>query len=193
MRDLDDDLQEEWFELIEQCGKTHAYTWDTYVLFDYLKEHRPELLKGTAKVLDIGCGKGLFCKYGKLYLPQWQFTGVDTDPVNLGFAERINSEGNSFVRINGNPLLLPFADNTFDIITAFNLYFYFDREAPLNYAAEINRVSKRQGIYALNDFEELGFEQGHQKISADFMRLGYTIKEEHGDGKTSFRSILVKE
>lgn len=86
-------------------------------------------------VLDVGCGAGTFCR---LAAGQgFQVTGIDASATLVDLAGELVPDGDFHV---GDLQFLPFADDRFDCVTAFNsVQFAADPGAAL---AEIKRVSK---------------------------------------------------
>ncbi len=68
-----------------------------------------KLLPGGARLLDVGCGTG-----GFLELLEQENTGIETFGLDLGSPPDFLSRG-TFLR--GSATVLPFADNSFDLVT----------------------------------------------------------------------------
>jgi ubiquinone/menaquinone biosynthesis C-methylase UbiE len=109
-----------------------------------LLEHlaRYELLPGNKDevVLDVGCGAGhgsnlLSKKYKKVY-------GVDISSDAIAYAKE-NWEMDNTEFVVGSALAIPFADNTFDAIAAFEVFEHLtDWE---QFLRELRRVLKPEG------------------------------------------------
>lgn len=80
-------------------------------------EHAFEFLKATStnKLLDVGCGSGLFSNLA--FLKGINVTGIDAIPPLIEQAKKRNASINF---LTGEMEELPFDDNTFDVICAFN-------------------------------------------------------------------------
>ena len=120
------------------------------------KEHTPVSLWGLKHlniepediILDIGCGGGIninrmASKAGKVY-------GVDYSVESVKLSREVNqdyiNDGKVEV-LEGNVESLPFKDNTFDIITAFEtVYFWPNIEKSFG---EVKRVLKPGGIFLI--------------------------------------------
>lgn len=109
----------------------------------WLNDHLPE---GKFDQLDIGCGNGAL-----LYaLSDRISTGVGVDE-SAGIIERARlknreNEHISFEKINGP--VLPFADDSFDIVTSLMSFRYLDWDPLL---AEIKRVTRPGGKFLIID------------------------------------------
>lgn len=99
---------------------------------------------GQGRVLDVGCGTG-----GNLaFLSRWgEVTGLDLNPLALHFARR--RQIGQLVQASG--LSLPYLNQTFDMVTAFDVLYHRwvedDREA----LAEIRRVLRPGGWLLITD------------------------------------------
>lgn len=95
-------------------------------------------LSGKERILDIGCGKGnILHDLRKKYHHQGTIVGLDV-------ASTFN-RGPAILFIQGNALRLPFADDSFEIITAFHVLSHFSQIRPL--MQEIKRVIRPGGRF----------------------------------------------
>jgi len=76
-------------------------------------------LQPADKLLDIGCGSGVFCSLAASYTKQ--LTGFDATPSLLDEARRRVPET---IFVNGDMEALPFDDASFDVVTGFNSFQY---------------------------------------------------------------------
>jgi SAM-dependent methyltransferase len=120
----------DWATIQEDTGSA-GYV---YVL-DYLK------LKPADKLLDVGCGTGIFSnlaqKSGAIV------TGVDASEALIALAVERN---NSVTFLTGEMEELPFANNAFDVVCGFNSFQY--AASTPNALAEAYRVLKQGGKLA---------------------------------------------
>lgn len=120
------------------------------------KEHTPVSLWGLKHlnitpddtVLDIGCGGGI--NINRMAEKAKKVYGIDYSEESVKLSREVNSrqinEGKVEV-LEGNVKSLPFKDNTFDIITAFEtVYFWPDIEKCFG---EVKRVLKPGGIFLI--------------------------------------------
>ena len=120
------------------------------------KEHTPVSLWGLKHldinsddiVLDVGCGGGINIKRmaekaGKVY-------GVDYSIESVKLSREVNRQeifDGKVEVLEGNVLSLPFEDDAFDIVTAFEtVYFWPDIEKSF---AEVKRVLKPGGTFLI--------------------------------------------
>lgn len=120
------------------------------------KEHTPVSLWGLKHldisaqdtVLDIGCGGGMNInrmakKAGKVY-------GIDYSEESVKLSKEVNSreiDDGTVEVLEGNVASLPFEDETFDIVTAFEtVYFWPDIEKCFG---EVKRVLKPDGTFLI--------------------------------------------
>lgn len=120
------------------------------------KEHTPVSLWGLKHldikqddvVLDVGCGGGMNVK--RMAEKAKKVYGVDYSIESVKLSREVNerSIGNGNVEIlEANVKSLPFDDNTFDIVTAFEtVYFWPDIEKCF---AEVKRVLKPGGKFMI--------------------------------------------
>ena len=120
------------------------------------KEHTPVSLWGLKHlniksddfILDIGCGGGINVK--RMAANAKKVYGIDYSIESVKLSREVNekliNEGKVEI-LEGNVVELPFNDNTFDIITAFEtVYFWPDIEKCFG---EVKRVLKPGGIFLI--------------------------------------------
>ena len=120
------------------------------------KEHTPVSLWGLKHlniksddvILDVGCGGGINVK--RMAKSAKKVYGIDYSIESVKLSKEVNEklidEGKVEI-IEGNVKSLPFEDNTFDIVTAFEtVYFWLDIEKCF---AEVKRVLKPGGIFLI--------------------------------------------
>lgn len=98
-----------------------------------------------ADVLDVGCGSGMALRLVSEGNPAGRLAGVDLSPTMVALAGRTNAglaDGRLDVR-EGNAMHLPFADGSFDVVTAIET-FYFWPDA-MRGLAECRRVLRAGG------------------------------------------------
>lgn len=120
------------------------------------KEHTPVSLWGLKHldikpddiILDIGCGGGMNVK--RMAEKAKKVYGVDYSIVSVELSSEVNEDliKNGIVEIvEGNVQSLPFEDDTFDIVTAFEtVYFWPDIEKCFG---EVKRVLKPGGTFLI--------------------------------------------
>ena len=127
-------------------GKTavqYARYRDIYPPQLYEKLHALSVGKAETRWLDVGTGTGVLPLH--LYTDGASITGADISPQQIEAAKQLAREKNAPVEFIVSPAEhLPFADGTFDCVTAAQCFWYFERGAMI---AELRRVLKPGGIF----------------------------------------------
>ncbi len=105
--------------------------------------HRALVHTASARVLDCGCGTGanlqLFAPYGAAY-------GFDLSLVGLQIAR---ARGRTRV-VRATAARVPFADNTFDLITSFDVLYALEEADERKAVGEMFRVARPGGSVIVN-------------------------------------------
>jgi ubiquinone/menaquinone biosynthesis C-methylase UbiE len=104
----------------------------------------------TATVLDVGCGGGRTMQTLARLAPHGTVHGIDYSPASVAAAERTNAAGIAGGRVHvrlGSVSSLPFADATFDLVTAIETHYYWP-DLAANFR-EVLRVLKPGGKFLL--------------------------------------------
>lgn len=102
-----------------------------------------------AQVLDIGCGGGANIARLLEMAPHGHVNGLDYSPLSVRMSSEHNAEAIVAGRcevIEGDSSALPFADASFDLVTAFETVYYWDIEPAF---AEVLRVLKPGGTFLI--------------------------------------------
>ena len=147
-----------------------------------------------ANVLDVGCGGGANVARLLKRCPQGTVTGIDYSPVSVKKSTEVNAASITAGRcrvLEGNASALPFDDNSFDIVTAFEtVYFWPDIEECFR---GVRRILKEGGRFAIvNEYDGLtGNNEKWEKMidgmhtyTPDELRMHLTA--------AGFRDIAVK-
>jgi 2-polyprenyl-6-hydroxyphenyl methylase / 3-demethylubiquinone-9 3-methyltransferase len=114
-------------------------------IIERIKDHG--LLNQTTKVLDVGCGAGFLSNaLSKVGL---QVTGVDLSEESLKIAAK-HDETKCVHYQTADAYKLPFADATFDVLTAMD--FLEHVEHPADVIKEFSRVLKPNGLFVFHTF-----------------------------------------
>jgi len=105
------------------------------------------LLNSGTKVLDVGCGAGFLSN--ELAKQGLQVTGVDLSEESLKVAAK-HDHTKSVVYQSADAYHLPFADATFDVLTAMD--FLEHVEHPDQVVKEFSRVLKPGGLFIFHTF-----------------------------------------
>lgn len=141
-------------ESIAPFGPKMAWLWDRLVHplvaqpiekleLGFIKCHVGQL-HGRGNMLDVGCGGGEVAAAAAEAYPELRVTGVDLSPDLVRRAkERVGHLGGRVDFIVGSATDLPFANDTFDLVTSFgSLKLWPDRAKGLS---ECTRVLKTGG------------------------------------------------
>jgi ubiquinone/menaquinone biosynthesis C-methylase UbiE len=118
---------EDWASIQETTGNA-GYKH----VFEFLE------FKSTDKLLDVGCGSGFFSNLA--HIKGVNVSGIDASAPLIEQAKKRNS---SIKFLTGEMEELPFDDNTFDIVCAFNSIQY--AESVKNAILESKRTLKEKG------------------------------------------------
>jgi ubiquinone/menaquinone biosynthesis C-methylase UbiE len=103
-----------------------------------------------ARVLDVGCGTGVFAERLHLALPNVRVWGVDLVPGMLQKgAGRWRRHAGQVLPVQGDSERLPFADGAFDFITCANSFHHYPHQDRA--VAEMHRVLRPGGRLMLID------------------------------------------
>lgn len=136
------------------------------------------IIKEDYHCLDIGCGGGQNikrllkkCRYGKV-------TGLDYSEVSVEKSIKVNQveiDQNRCEVLQGDVMNLPFDQNSFDVITAFEtLYFWPDLEIAFQ---QIYNTLKENGTFLIcNEFNGKNPKEQKWKDKIDGLNI-YTIEQ----------------
>ncbi|MBR3182106.1 MAG: class I SAM-dependent methyltransferase [Eggerthellaceae bacterium] len=113
-------------------------------------------IKSDARILDIGCGGGANLERLLQRVPEGHVTGIDYSSVSVQASSEYNADAIAQGRcdvMEGDVRNMPFADDAFDIITAFETVYYWDLPAAF---AEVKRVLKPGGIFLVSNEDDRG-------------------------------------
>jgi Methylase involved in ubiquinone/menaquinone biosynthesis len=98
------------------------------------------------RILDVGCGGGMLISLLSELFPDSRIVGIDISEDAVGFTKEMNhrlmKEGRLDV-VLGSVSELPFKDSDFDLVTAFETYFFWPDLC--NDIKELYRVMKDNG------------------------------------------------
>jgi ubiquinone/menaquinone biosynthesis C-methylase UbiE len=102
------------------------------------------------RVLDVGCGTGVFAERMRSALPNAEVWGVDLVSAMLqGGRKRWKAHFGRIVPVQGDSERLPFPDGSFDAVTCANSFHHYPRQDLA--VAEFRRVLRPGGTLLLVD------------------------------------------
>lgn len=103
-----------------------------------------------AAILDIGCGGGSTVRKLGAMVPDGRVVGLDYSEASVAVSRATNAREIEAGRVQielGSVAALPFADNTFDLVTAIETHYYWP-DLPAN-VREVYRVLKPGGTFVI--------------------------------------------
>lgn len=156
-----------WPELLVKVGFSKTYKPRDVKFKKYL-----DLLgmRGGEKVLDVGCGEGIFlARIAQTYGVDG--TGVDISKKSITAAEKWSSSRLRFQVADA--IELPFKDESFDYVLSFDTLEHIDRQEEA--LSEMVRVLKSNGsllIYTINKNQRYTFNFWLDKLGVDVQDKG---------------------
>ena len=127
---------------------------------------------GNLKVLDAGCGTGLNLEWLRRYAPPENIFGLDYSADAIDFCKERNLKN----LVQGSATDLPFADESFDLITSFDvLVQLFGDSGDAQAINEMFRVLKPNGLIFVRGAAYGWMRSGHD-IAVNSQRR-YTLSE----------------
>jgi ubiquinone/menaquinone biosynthesis C-methylase UbiE len=103
-----------------------------------------------ARLLDVGCGTGVFVARLRQVLPRIKVWGIDLVPDMLAKgSERWRRHAGNVQPIQGDSERLPFADGAFDFVTCANSFHHYPHQEQA--VAEMHRVLRPGGRLMIID------------------------------------------
>ena len=150
-------------------GKTsefYAKFRDIYPDVFYQKVADRGLCVKGQKVLDLGTGTGVLPRNMYKYGAEW--TATDISPEQIEQAKKLADEAGMDIDFKADSAeKIDFPDETFDVMTACQCFFYFDHE---KVAPEFARILKKDGRLVILYMAWLPFEDELAEKSEDLVR-----------------------
>ena len=115
----------------------HRRKWA--LITEFLERHG--LVANTLSWLDVGCGKGELLKYGASHFER--IAGCDPS------IEMVRGAAGIEVELQKAPDVLPFADATFDFVTAVCVFHHVQERNRRPLTCEIRRVLRASGVFCI--------------------------------------------
>ena len=153
--DFNSPIFQDRYAVMDENPYASAFAYGRKKLYPKMFEEIDGQFQGRAKVLDVACGTGYFTS--ELRKKGYDVTGVE--PAE-GMRKRAQEKNPDVEIVEGIVSELPFEDDTFDLVTAVELFRYLDSKDIMAGYEEILRVLKPGGImvvtlvnrYALDGF-----------------------------------------
>jgi ubiquinone/menaquinone biosynthesis C-methylase UbiE len=118
----------------------------------------------TARLLDIGCGTGIFLREVKRNWPRLSVTGLDLSAPYLALARRALRDWSRVKLVEGAAEAMPFEPGQFDIVTSIYLFHELPASVRRSVVDEIRRVLKPGGTLILVDSLQTGDEPEYDAL-----------------------------
>ncbi len=146
--------------------------------FKYLK------IKNGMKILEVGCGGGLFTNMIKRYYPDCEVYGIDIDDNHIEFAKKKCKDLNLDVKYSVADINnLPFEDEMFDLVFSHTVVEHLPFD---NFIKEQKRVLKTGGRILIMRVDMI------KKNDKPFMNLEEEIGEQFGKLEYNEREAVAK-
>lgn len=109
-------------------------------------------IKPDDKILDVGCGTGIFLELLKKKYPVVSVIGIDPDQEALSIASKRLSLFQNVKLIKAFAEALPFENESFDIVFSTLVFHHLPNDVKQKAVAEIYRVLKPRGKVVIVDF-----------------------------------------
>jgi ubiquinone/menaquinone biosynthesis C-methylase UbiE len=178
----------EWNEeAIKQCPKPEGDLGRTVAI--EMNSHHEELwrwglsfidIKDKMNILDVGCGGGKAINIMSSLAEAQKIIGIDYSKDMVQFASDFNQDlvNLGLVEIiHGDVSSLPFLSDTFDLITAFETYYFWPNL--IDSFKEVRRVLKPGGTFLLvnETYKHEKFEERNSSL-ARIIKMRYNTPEE---------------
>ena len=150
----------------------------TQALLDPILSNRP-----VSRVLDAGCGTGDMLTRLTRYAKTPNIIGIDSSETALQFCSRRNHQNLARASVSD----LPFTNDSFDLVTSFDVLQHVNDQADAQAIAEFHRVLRPGGIAFVRVGAYQWLRSAHddaiavqrrytlRELSAHMMRAGFTI------------------
>jgi ubiquinone/menaquinone biosynthesis C-methylase UbiE len=130
-----------FFSKKQERGEYSAGVWQNMIRAEALKY----VSGSSGKLLELGCGEGLFLAQAAAVNPGWELWGVDNSPDRISRAKTRLSGKNAYLSVE-DAANLSFDDGYFDVAVCVNVFFNMPSiEVVKKTLAQMKRVSRNDG------------------------------------------------
>ncbi len=133
-------------------GAASAMRRQAIVPFSEFTRTRPNV---PLQVLDVACGTGTFLGQLATSHPKHSYTGVDLSPFYGAHARRSLDKFHNVAILQANAETLPFADQSFDVVTSIYLFHELPPRVRRKVFSEMKRVLRPGGLAIIQDSAQL--------------------------------------
>ncbi|HEY5946996.1 MAG TPA: methyltransferase domain-containing protein [Kofleriaceae bacterium] len=158
------------------------------------------------RLLDVGCGTGRTLHQLSIAHPKMRLHGCDLSPAYIKLARKRLEHVEELTLAVENGEALPWADETFDVVTSTYMFHELPRNARRNVVREMLRVVRPGGLVVLEDSAQIsespeleavlrGFPQEfHEPFYADYLEddLGALLDEVGFDVQATQPQLVAK-
>jgi len=145
-----DDLGDKWYDAYDD--PVALLRAENKAMFPWIINKLRTLCDHNGRILDVGCGGGFLSN--ELARQGYKVTGVDLSPESLNVARSHDKTGSVKYEV-ADAYKLPYADESFDALTAMDFLEHVDR--PQEIISEFSRVLKPGGLFFFHTFNRNPF------------------------------------
>jgi len=133
------------YEIFSKNPYANAFVYGRKKMFEFLLPYIKKTIRPGASALDVGCGTGYFTNLlGKL-----SFDVIGAEPAS-GMRERAQAKFPRIKFVNAKVTKLPFRDNSFNLVSAIELFRYLEKDDIKNGYKECLRVLRPGGYLVVS-------------------------------------------
>ena len=139
---------------------------------------QPFLDARPGRILDVGCGTGVFARHAAALLPDTKVVGLDADAARIAFARAHCAAPNAHFE-HGDLCAMPFPDNHFDLV--YTRFVLVHAKDPTRALQEMARVTRPGGIVMAYDMVHDGIWFSPDKPAfSTLLRAAVSVMRERG-------------
>ncbi len=181
----------QWKDRAREQFDDWAQEYDSSVLQKYLFEPAHDALlervetKGGRRILDIGCGTGVFARRLASAFERCRISGLDISAEMIRVAREKATHPDRMLFMEGDSEKLPFDDNSFDCVSCANSFHHYPH--PEKVLAEFHRVLVPDGVVILVDGDR---DSAYGLVVFQGIVRLYEGRSVHHHRRTEFQGLL---